>query len=71
MTRTFNVLCIGTIVFHLLFFVICIAVTLGQCQPLHKMWDLFKVVQGSCINTTAFFYCESSQLFRRRVLCTC
>ncbi|KAF6826827.1 integral membrane protein [Colletotrichum musicola] len=59
-TRTFNVLCIGTIVFHLLFFVICIAVTLAQCQPLHKMWDLLDEVQGSCnVNTTAFFYFTS------------
>ncbi|CCF47187.1 integral membrane protein [Colletotrichum higginsianum] len=58
-TRSLNVLCICTIVFHLLFFFISIGVTLFQCQPLHKMWDLTQTVEGVCINTTAFFYFTS------------
>ncbi|KZL65570.1 integral membrane protein [Colletotrichum incanum] len=58
-TRSLNVLCICTILFHLLFFFICIGVTLSQCQPLHKMWDLTQAVDGVCINTTAFFYFTS------------
>ncbi|KAL0936270.1 uncharacterized protein CTRU02_208485 [Colletotrichum truncatum] len=58
-TRTFNVLCLYTIGFHVIFFIICIVVTLAQCQPLHRMWDLTKTVQGHCINTTAFFYFTS------------
>ncbi|GKT63289.1 integral membrane protein [Colletotrichum tofieldiae] len=56
-TRSLNVLCTCTILFHLLFFFICIGITLSQCQPLHKMWDLSQTVDGVCINTTAFFYC--------------
>ncbi|OLN97091.1 hypothetical protein CCHL11_02148 [Colletotrichum chlorophyti] len=58
-SKTFHVLCVCTIVFHMLFFIICIGVTLGQCQPLHKMWDLTPTVEGVCINTTAFFYFTS------------
>ncbi|KAK1689348.1 integral membrane protein [Colletotrichum godetiae] len=58
-TRSLNILCICTIVFHLLFFVICIGVTLSQCQPLYEMWDLTGTVDGVCINTTAFFYFTS------------
>lgn len=63
-TRSLNVLCICTIVFHLLFFFISIGVTLFQCQPLHKMWDLTLTVEGVCINTTAFFYCKDWLVFR-------
>ncbi|GAB1316548.1 hypothetical protein MFIFM68171_06758 [Madurella fahalii] len=51
--------CIGMIVFHSLFFIVCIAVTVAQCQPLHKMWDIMGTVDGKCINTTAFFYFTS------------
>ena len=40
-----------------MFFAVCLIVTLTQCRPLEKMWDLLGVVNGSCINTTAFFYC--------------
>ncbi|KAF9876668.1 integral membrane protein [Colletotrichum karsti] len=58
-TRSFNVLCICTIAFHALFFIICIAVTLSQCQPLYKQWDITQTVPGNCINTTAFFYFTS------------
>ncbi|KAF0330657.1 integral membrane protein [Colletotrichum asianum] len=58
-SRSFNILCICTIAFHALFFVICIGVTLSQCQPLSKQWDLTGTVEGMCINTTAFFYFTS------------
>ncbi|OHE92750.1 integral membrane protein [Colletotrichum orchidophilum] len=57
--RSLNILCICTIAFHLLFFVICVGVTLSQCQPLYDMWDLTGTVDGVCINTTAFFYFSS------------
>lgn len=53
-------ICIGLIVFHALFLVVCLSVTLAQCQPLGKMWDLLGEVKGTCINTTAFFYFTSS-----------
>ncbi|KAK3942531.1 hypothetical protein QBC46DRAFT_362537 [Diplogelasinospora grovesii] len=59
-TRTFRWLCIGTIILHSVFFFICFVVTLAQCRPLSKMWDMTGTVQGSCINTTAFFYSTSS-----------
>ncbi|KAK4159847.1 hypothetical protein QBC43DRAFT_122000 [Cladorrhinum sp. PSN259] len=52
--------CQGLMVFHALFFIVCLSVTLSQCQPLVKMWDLLGEVKGSCINTTAFFYFTSS-----------
>ncbi|KXX78406.1 hypothetical protein MMYC01_205889 [Madurella mycetomatis] len=58
-TPTLRRVCIGMIVFHSLFFIVCIAVTLAQCQPLHKMWDIMGTVDGKCINTTAFFYFTS------------
>ncbi|KAK3685176.1 hypothetical protein B0T22DRAFT_482166 [Podospora appendiculata] len=59
-TTTFRNLCIGTITVHALFFFICFVVTLAQCNPLHRMWDLTKTVEGTCINTTAFFYFTSA-----------
>ncbi|KAK3328240.1 hypothetical protein B0T19DRAFT_185595 [Cercophora scortea] len=59
-TKTFRNLCIGTIALHALFFFICFVVTLAQCRPLYKMWDLTKSVEGTCINTTAFFYFTSA-----------
>jgi hypothetical protein len=46
------------ITFHVLFLIVSLAVTLLQCRPLEKMWDLTGAVDGSCINTTAFFYCK-------------
>lgn len=51
-------LCYGTIAFEIIFTAICLCVTLSQCSPLSKMWDLDGTVRGFCINTTAFFYCE-------------
>lgn len=58
-TRTLRYACMGMIVFHVLFLIVSLAVTLLQCRPLHKMWDLTGTVDGSCINTTAFFYCKT------------
>ncbi len=59
-SKTFRTLCYATIGIHAVFFVICVAVTLAQCQPLHKMWDFVGAVEGKCINGTAFFYCRST-----------
>ncbi|KAH8880600.1 integral membrane protein, partial [Thozetella sp. PMI_491] len=60
LSRTFRLLCIGTIVVHTVFFLICFVVTLAQCNPLPKMWDLTGTMEGHCINTTVFFYFTSS-----------
>lgn len=60
LTRTFRVLCWGTIILDTVFFLICFVVTITQCRPLHKMWDLTGTEPGSCINTTAFFYSTSA-----------
>ncbi|KAK3402607.1 hypothetical protein B0T20DRAFT_343898 [Sordaria brevicollis] len=59
-TKTFRNLCYGTIILHVVFLIVCIIVTLAQCQPLHKMWDFTNSVDGQCINTTAFFYFTSA-----------
>lgn len=53
-------LCYITIGFHCVFYLICISGTLGQCRPFHKAYDATLSVPGSCINTTAFFYCTYS-----------
>lgn len=60
MSGTFRKLCYATIALHAVFFVICLIVTLAQCTPLHKMWDFTGAVEGSCINSTAFFYTTSA-----------
>lgn len=49
-------LCIGTIVLHGVFFIICVVVTLTQCYPLEKLWDFNAALQGRCMDTTAFVY---------------
>ncbi|KAF2270070.1 hypothetical protein CC78DRAFT_557482 [Lojkania enalia] len=49
-----------TIWFLSVFVVICMIVCVTQCIPLHKMWDFTGLVEGRCINTTAFFYFTSS-----------
>ncbi|KAK0720169.1 integral membrane protein [Lasiosphaeris hirsuta] len=59
-SRTFRMLCFGTILIHAIFFVVCLCVTLAQCLPLERMWDLTGTVEGRCINTTAFFYSTSA-----------
>nr|CAD71216.1 hypothetical protein [Neurospora crassa] len=56
----FTYLRFGTIVLHVVFVLVCIFTTLAQCQPIHKFWDITGQVKGTCINTTAFFYCENS-----------
>lgn len=56
---TFKKLCIGTNALLATFYVVCIATTLGQCTPLEKAWDVTRMLPGSCINTTAFFYFTS------------
>ncbi|KAF1830883.1 hypothetical protein BDW02DRAFT_633260 [Decorospora gaudefroyi] len=58
--KRFEQLCNGTIYFLAIWCVVCIIVCFAQCIPLHKMWDLTGQVQGTCINTTAFFYTTSS-----------
>ncbi|KAH7355513.1 hypothetical protein BKA66DRAFT_430231 [Pyrenochaeta sp. MPI-SDFR-AT-0127] len=58
--KKFEHLCKGTIYFLATFCVVCVVVCLTQCIPLHKMWDFTGMVQGKCINTTAFFYTTSS-----------
>ncbi|KAK4455337.1 hypothetical protein QBC34DRAFT_67050 [Podospora aff. communis PSN243] len=58
-TATLRRACYGMIAFHALFGIVSIIVTLAQCTPLHKMWDLTGTVAGTCINTTAFFYFTS------------
>ncbi len=57
-TATLRYACMAMIVFHSLFLVVSLSVTLAQCRPLEKMWDLTGVAPGTCINTTAFFYCK-------------
>ena len=54
--KTFERLCKFTIYFLSTFCLVCIIVCLTQCIPLHKMWDFTGLVQGTCINGTAFFY---------------
>lgn len=58
-SERFRMLCNGTIIFEVIFTAICLCVTLGQCSPLDKLWDLTGTQKGFCINTTVFFYCES------------
>ncbi|CAO2656493.1 Nn.00g052960.m01.CDS01 [Neocucurbitaria sp. VM-36] len=58
--KTFERLCKFTTYFLSTFCLVCIIVCLTQCIPLHKMWDLTGLVQGTCINTTAFFYMTSA-----------
>ncbi|KAI0465750.1 hypothetical protein F4859DRAFT_507844 [Xylaria cf. heliscus] len=56
---TFKRLCFGTNMLLAIFYVVCIATTLGQCTPLEKAWDVTRTLPGRCINTTAFFYFTS------------
>lgn len=57
-SERFRMLCHGTVVFEAIFTVVCVCVTLGQCSPLSKFWDLTGAQNGFCINTTGFFYCK-------------
>jgi hypothetical protein len=56
-SKIFRKLCYGTLVLLTVFFIICFSGTVGQCQPLDKAWDITLQMPGTCINTTAFFYC--------------
>ncbi|KAI0205949.1 hypothetical protein F4808DRAFT_408382 [Astrocystis sublimbata] len=56
----FRKLCYGTNILLAVFYVVCIATTLGQCSPLEKAWDITRTLPGSCINTTAYFYFTSA-----------
>ncbi|KAI0026122.1 hypothetical protein F4780DRAFT_8705 [Xylariomycetidae sp. FL0641] len=55
----FKRLCIGTNVVLLVFYVVCIVTTITQCLPVEKAWDITGLVEGTCIDTTAFFYFTS------------
>ncbi|KAI1761415.1 hypothetical protein GGR53DRAFT_522373 [Hypoxylon sp. FL1150] len=56
---TMKNLCLATNSLLLVFFIICIGVVVGQCKPLDKAWELSRFVEGSCIDTTKFFYFTS------------
>ncbi|KKA28161.1 hypothetical protein TD95_004284 [Thielaviopsis punctulata] len=56
--KWFRRLTLGTLIFHTIFFFVCVIVTTNQCMPLNKWWDLTRVGNENCIDTTAFFYCE-------------
>lgn len=59
-THITRIVCKATMAFHVVFFIVCFAVTLAQCRPLEKFWAIPpESVEGSCINTTAFFYFTS------------
>ncbi|KLU91064.1 hypothetical protein MAPG_09587 [Magnaporthiopsis poae ATCC 64411] len=58
-TTKFRYLCIGTIVVHAVFFLVCFIIFMFECQPLEKVWDVTGTVKGTCINNTAFFYASS------------
>ncbi|KAI2615969.1 hypothetical protein GGR54DRAFT_642056 [Hypoxylon sp. NC1633] len=58
-STTFKRLILSTNTLLLVFFIVCIGVTVGQCKPLEKAWDVTRLVQGTCIDTTAFFYFTS------------
>jgi len=59
-SKSMRKLCYGTIGVLTAFWVICIIVTMAQCTPFHKTYDVTRTVAGQCINTTAFFYSMSS-----------
>ncbi|KAI0119047.1 hypothetical protein F4814DRAFT_224396 [Daldinia grandis] len=62
-SETFKKLCKGTNGLLAIFFLICVGVVVGQCTPLEKAWDLSRYVPGSCIDTTAFFYCKYESIY--------
>ncbi|KAI0834692.1 hypothetical protein F5Y06DRAFT_150230 [Hypoxylon sp. FL0890] len=57
---TFKRVCLFTNCLLLAFFIVCIGVVVGQCRPLEMAWDVTRLIQGSCINATAFFYFTSA-----------
>ncbi|KAK8094691.1 integral membrane protein [Apiospora hydei] len=63
LSQSFRITCHATHALLAVFFVVCISVTFGQCQPLSRQWDptLAPAARAaSCINTTAFFYFTSA-----------
>lgn len=58
-SATMKKLCLATNIVLLVFFIVCVGVVVGQCRPLEKAWDVARFVEGSCIDTTAFFYFTS------------
>ncbi|KAI1138602.1 hypothetical protein F5Y05DRAFT_413223 [Hypoxylon sp. FL0543] len=56
---TFKRVCLFTNCLLLVFFIICVGVVVGQCRPLGKAWDITRLIPGSCIDSTAFFYFTS------------
>ncbi|KAI1415433.1 hypothetical protein F5Y13DRAFT_187541 [Hypoxylon sp. FL1857] len=56
---TFKRVCLFTNILLFVFFIICIGVVVGQCRPLEKAWDIGGSIQGSCIDSTAYFYFTS------------
>lgn len=59
-TTTMRRVCYGTIGLLVTFLAICEIITLVQCIPITKQWDLTGVAPGHCVNTTAFFYSTSA-----------
>ncbi|KAK8025488.1 hypothetical protein PG990_003311 [Apiospora arundinis] len=63
LTMSFRRACQITHAFLCVFFIVCIAVTFGQCRPLSLQWDPTLAPaarRASCIDTTAFFYFTSA-----------
>lgn len=63
LTMSFRRACQITHAFLAVFFIVCIAVTFGQCRPLSLQWDPTTTPaarRASCIDTTAFFYFTSA-----------
>ncbi|KAI1776255.1 hypothetical protein F4818DRAFT_413497 [Hypoxylon cercidicola] len=58
-SNTMKKLCLCTNILLLVFFIVCIGVVVGQCRPLELAWYLTRFIEGSCIDTTAFFYFTS------------
>ncbi|OAA61183.1 integral membrane protein [Niveomyces insectorum RCEF 264] len=52
-SRTFQRLCIGTIVFLGLFWATCVALSFLLCHPYNTLWDVTGDHYGSCITTSS------------------
>lgn len=57
LSKRFRYSCWGTIIFEVIFTIICVVLMAVQCTPIEKMWDFTGTVPGTCLNTTAIFYC--------------
>jgi len=58
--KRFRQLCWATIILLATFLGVCLIVTLAQCVPMKKIWDITGTVHGTCIDTTIFFYTTSA-----------